>query len=128
MVGQEGHVVLLGHGPELPRVGDVRRAGQTALVVEEGFGRTHRVEDYAARLGYSPRTLTRATRAALGCGAKRFIDDRVLLEAKRLLVHPDLPQATIGERVGFAHPTVFSAFFRQHTGMTPTEFRSVTQS
>ncbi|MDA4887718.1 helix-turn-helix transcriptional regulator [Streptomyces sp. MS2A] len=96
--------------------------------VEEGFGRTHRVEDYAARLGYSPRTLTRATRAALGCGAKRFIDDRVLLEAKRLLIHTDLPQAAIGERVGFAHPTAFSAFFRQHTGMTPTEFRSVTQS
>jgi AraC-like DNA-binding protein len=94
--------------------------------VEEDFGRTHRVEDYAARLGYSPRTLTRATRAALGCGAKRYIDDRVLLEAKRLLIHTALPPATISERIGFAYPTVFSAFFRQHTGMTPTEFRSLT--
>ncbi|GGZ41047.1 helix-turn-helix transcriptional regulator [Streptomyces poonensis] len=95
--------------------------------VEEDFGRTHRVEDYAARLGYSPRTLTRATRAALGCGAKRYIDDRVLLEAKRLLIHTALPPATISERIGFAYPTVFSAFFRQHTGMTPTEFRSLTK-
>ncbi|MEU4985370.1 AraC family transcriptional regulator [Streptomyces sp. NPDC021969] len=96
--------------------------------VEEGFGRTHRVEDYAARLGYSPRTLTRATRAALGCGAKRYIDDRVLLEAKRLLIHTALPPAAISERIGFAYPTAFSAFFRQHTGMTPTEFRSLTKS
>jgi AraC-like DNA-binding protein len=95
--------------------------------VEEGFARTHRVEDYAAQLGYSPRTLTRATRAALGCGAKRYIDDRVLLEAKRLLIHTSLSPAAIGERVGFAYPTVFSAFFRQHTGMTPTTFRSVTK-
>ncbi len=95
--------------------------------VEEGFGRTHRVEDYAARLGYSARTLTRATRAALGCGAKRYIDDRVLLEAKRLLIHTSLPPAAISERIGFAYPTVFSAFFRQHTGMTPTEFRSLTK-
>ncbi|MFV0132142.1 helix-turn-helix transcriptional regulator [Streptomyces sp. HMX87] len=94
--------------------------------VEEGFHRTHRVEDYAARLGYSPRTLTRATRAALGCGAKRFIDDRVLLEAKRLLIHTSLPPAVVAERVGFAYPTVFSAFFRRRTGMTPTEFRSLT--
>ncbi|QCB20767.1 AraC family transcriptional regulator [Streptomyces sp. SS52] len=93
--------------------------------VEEGFGRTHRVEDYAARLGYSARTLTRATRAALGCGAKRYIDDRVLLEAKRLLIHTSLPPAAVSERVGFAYPTVFSAFFRQRTGMTPTEFRSL---
>ncbi len=95
--------------------------------VEEGFGRTHRVEDYADQLGYSARTLTRATRAALGCGAKRYIDDRVLLEAKRLLIHTSLPPAAISERIGFAYPTVFSAFFRQHTGMTPTGFRSLTK-
>ncbi|GAA4811649.1 AraC family transcriptional regulator [Streptomyces ziwulingensis] len=96
--------------------------------VEEDFHRTHRVEDYAARLGYNPRTLTRATQAALGCGAKRFVDDRVLLEAKRLLIHTSLPPAAIGERIGFAYATVFSAFFRHHTGMTPTEFRSLTKS
>ncbi|MFI8191565.1 helix-turn-helix domain-containing protein [Streptomyces sp. NPDC085946] len=101
---------------------------QFRRAVEEDFGRTHRVEDYAARLGYSPRTLTRATRAALGCGAKRYIDDRVLLEAKRLLIHTSLPPATISERTGFAYPTVFSAFFRQRTGMTPTEFRSQTKA
>ncbi|MGK5733585.1 helix-turn-helix domain-containing protein [Streptomyces sp. URMC 124] len=93
--------------------------------VEQDFARTHRVEDYAARLGYSTRTLTRATRAAAGCGAKRFIDDRVLLEAKRLLVHTGQPPAAIGERIGFAHPTAFSAFFRQHTGTTPTRFRAL---
>jgi AraC-like DNA-binding protein len=92
--------------------------------VEQGFARTHRVEDYAARLGYSVRTLTRATQAAVGCGAKRFIDDRVLLEAKRLLVHTDLPVASIGERVGFPGATVFTKFFRRRTGQTPTEFRA----
>ncbi|MFJ4778076.1 helix-turn-helix domain-containing protein [Streptomyces sp. NPDC088762] len=93
--------------------------------VEQDFPRTRRVEDYAARLGYSVRTLTRATRAAAGCGAKRFIDDRVLLEAKRLLVHTGLTPAAIGDRVGFTHATAFSAFFRQHTGTTPTGFRAL---
>ncbi|MEU7133368.1 AraC family transcriptional regulator [Streptomyces sp. NPDC046261] len=93
--------------------------------VEQDFARTHRVEDYAARLGYSTRTLTRATRAAAGCGAKRFIDDRVLLEAKRLLVHTSLTPAAIGERIGFTHPTAFSAYFRQRTGTTPTGFRAL---
>jgi AraC-like DNA-binding protein len=118
----------------LVRLADPRRRGRSGggepfrlfrEAVEEDFRRTHRVEDYAARLGYSPRTLTRATRAALGCGAKRYIDDRVLLEAKRLLIHSSLPPAAISERIGFTYPTVFSAFFRQHTGMTPTGFRSL---
>ncbi|AGP60891.1 AraC family transcriptional regulator [Streptomyces rapamycinicus] len=91
--------------------------------VERDYTRTHRVEDYADRLGYSVRTLTRATRATVGCGAKRFIDDRVLLEAKRLLVHTGLSATAIGERLGFPDATVFTKFFRRRSGETPAGFR-----
>ncbi|MBI0296168.1 helix-turn-helix domain-containing protein [Streptomyces sp. PRKS01-29] len=92
--------------------------------VERDYTHTHRVEDYADRLGYSVRTLTRATRATVGCGAKRFIDDRVLLEAKRLLVHTDLSATAIGERLGFPDATVFTKFFRRRSGETPAGFRT----
>lgn len=94
--------------------------------VEEGFAHTHRVEDYARRLGYSVRTLTRATREAAGVGAKRFIDERVLLEAKRMLVHTSAPSAEIGSGLGFPEATTFSAFFRRHTGLSPSAFRRET--
>lgn len=92
--------------------------------VERDFARTHRVEDYAARLGYTVRTLTRATGSAVGCGAKRLIDGRILLEAKRLLGHTDLPVAVVGERLGFDRPAVFTRFFRSRTGEAPAAFRS----
>ncbi|TDC69710.1 AraC family transcriptional regulator [Actinomadura sp. GC306] len=92
--------------------------------VGEDYATSHRVADYAARLGYSVRTLTRATRTAAGCGAKRFIDDRILLEAKRLLSHTDLPPSAVGDRLGFTRPTAFSAFFQQRTGLCPTAFRA----
>jgi AraC-like DNA-binding protein len=82
------------------------------------------VEEYARQLGYSVRTLTRATRAVTGSGAKRLIDDRVLLEAKRLLVHTDLPAAAVGERIGFPGATSFTRFFRQRAGETPAAFRN----
>ncbi|CAM5720858.1 hypothetical protein SANTM175S_09483 [Streptomyces antimycoticus] len=59
--------------------------------VEERFTEWHHVADYARALGYDVRTLTRATRAATGTGAKTFLDQRILLEAKRLLAHTDLP-------------------------------------
>jgi AraC-like DNA-binding protein len=95
--------------------------------VGEDLSSSHRVADYAARLGYSVRTLTRATRAATGCGAKRFIDDQLLLEAKRLLSHTDLPPSAIAERLGFSYQTSFSAFFQQRTGMPPTAFRAVSR-
>ncbi|NUP22170.1 MAG: helix-turn-helix transcriptional regulator, partial [Streptomyces sp.] len=53
--------------------------------VERDFTKTREVADYARALGYSPRTLTRATASAVGTSAKGFIDERVMLEAKRRL-------------------------------------------
>lgn len=119
-------VLRLAHLPgglRNPTAGDlIFRRFQRA--VEQGFGHTHRVEDYAARLGYSVRTLTRASTAAVGLGAKAFIDDRVVLEAKRLLLHTELPAGAIGDRLGFPNSSVFTKFFRHRTGETPAGFRA----
>ncbi|MER7841618.1 AraC family transcriptional regulator [Streptomyces sp. NPDC096040] len=92
--------------------------------VERDFAHSRRVEDYAGQLGYSVRTLTRATRDAAGCGAKHFIDERVLLEARRLLVHTDFATSAVGERLGFPEATAFTRFFRTRTGETPAAFRA----
>ncbi|MEU9556288.1 helix-turn-helix domain-containing protein [Streptomyces fumanus] len=92
--------------------------------VERDFTRTHRVADYAAALGYSTRTLTRATLAATGSTAKAYLDARIVLEAKRLLVHTDLGAADVARHLGFADPGDFGKFFRRHDGRTPLRFRA----
>lgn len=91
--------------------------------VERDFAHTRRVEDYADALGYSARTLSRATLASAGIGAKEFIDRRVVLEAKRLLAHSDQTAARIADRLGFSSATHFSKYFHQRTGQTPITFR-----
>jgi AraC-like DNA-binding protein len=91
--------------------------------VEDGFAHTHRVEDYARQLGYSVRTITRAAHLATGYGAKRVIQQRVLLEAKRLLVHTELTSTAIATRIGMPDPTTFGKFFRSQTGETPASFK-----
>jgi AraC-like DNA-binding protein len=91
--------------------------------VETRFASTRRLEDYARTLGYSTRTLTRASMDAAGVGAKEYIDRRVLLEAKRLLAHGDQPAAKIAVRLGFSSATNFSKFFHQRTGTSPLAFR-----
>ncbi|MEU6394302.1 AraC family transcriptional regulator [Streptomyces sp. NPDC046939] len=92
--------------------------------VEQGFTTNHSVSAYADELGYSRRTLVRAVRAATGQTPKAFIDRRVILEAKRLLAHTDLPVGRIGVAVGFGDSANFSKFFQQHTGVTPAAFRA----
>ncbi|WP_404199566.1 helix-turn-helix domain-containing protein [Streptomyces tauricus] len=92
--------------------------------VEKGFVTNHSVSAYADALGYSRRTLVRAVRAATGETPKGFIDMRVVLEAKRLLAHTDMPIGRIGAVVGFPDAANFSKFFTQHTGTTPVAFRA----
>ncbi|WP_328686585.1 helix-turn-helix domain-containing protein [Streptomyces sp. NBC_00343] len=94
-------------------------------VLETDFARTRRVEDYAEVLGYSPRTLARATLATAGLGAKEFIDRRVVLEARRLLAHSDHSAARIADRLGFSSATHFNKYFHQRTGRTPIAFRDM---
>ncbi|MDA3627952.1 AraC family transcriptional regulator [Saccharopolyspora oryzae] len=92
--------------------------------VERDFAAARQVADYAAALGYSPRTLTRACLEVTGRTAKQYLDDRVALEAKRLLVHTALAPAQVADQLGFTSATVFTKFFRRCTGETPTAFRS----
>ncbi|WP_330281688.1 helix-turn-helix domain-containing protein [Streptomyces sp. NBC_00588] len=92
--------------------------------VERDFATNHSVSAYADSLGYSRRTLVRAVRAATGETPKSFIDKRVVLEAKRLLAHTDLPIGRVGAAVGFPDAANFSKFFHQHTDQTPAAFRA----
>ncbi|MFF6876086.1 helix-turn-helix domain-containing protein [Streptomyces sp. NPDC012474] len=92
--------------------------------VEREFATNHSVSAYADALGYSRRTLVRAVRAATGETPKAFIDKRVVLEAKRLLAHTELPIGRVGVAVGCPDAANFSKFFHQHTDQTPAAFRA----
>jgi len=55
--------------------------------------------------------------------AKEVIDQRVVLEAKRLLVHSNATSAQIGYQLGFPEPSNFVKFFRRMTGTTPLVYK-----
>lgn len=92
--------------------------------VERDYARTRRVEEYAERLQCAVRTLTRASLDVAGRTAKQVIDDRVALQAKRLLAATTLPVAEVGQRLGFAEPTNFGRFFQREVGCSPGSFRA----
>jgi AraC-like DNA-binding protein len=96
-------------------------------LLDEQHVRHHDVAWYAERLGWSARTLARATRAATGKSPKELIDERILLEARRLLAHTDLSVAGVGQSTGFGDASNFGAWFRLRAGQTPAEFRRQAQ-
>ncbi len=91
--------------------------------IDSSFRELHRVADYGARLGYSTRSLNRLAQANAGITAKQLIDERILIEAKRMLVHGDASVSSVAEDLGYQDASNFSAWFRHHTALTPAEFR-----
>ncbi len=91
--------------------------------VDQRFATTRRVEDYERIIGYSSKTLSRAARAATGLNAKEYIDQRVLLEGRRLLAHTRLSAGEVAQQLGFSELTNFIKFFRRNGGESPSEFR-----
>jgi AraC-like DNA-binding protein len=91
--------------------------------VEQPFATTRRVEDYERIIGYSAKTLSRAAQASTGLSAKEYIDQRVLLEGRRLLAHTDLSTGEVAKQLGFSELTNFIKVFRRNGGESPSEFR-----
>ncbi|OUD04140.1 AraC family transcriptional regulator [Streptomyces swartbergensis] len=90
--------------------------------LELHFRELHRVDDYAQLLGCSVRTLSRAAQAAIGKGAREVINERRLLEARRLLGHSRWTAHAVAAHLGFTDAANFGRFFRHHTGLTPAAY------
>ena len=101
----------------------LRRFKRFRLAVEQELHRLHRVAEYAELIGCSQKSLQRATLEVVGVSAKTFLSRRIVLEAKRLLVHTGEPVSAIAERLGFAEATNFVKFFRREAGDAPGAFR-----
>ena len=82
------------------------------------------MQHYAGALGMSDKTLSRVCWAAFGVPAKTAINQRLVLEAKRLLAHTSMAVQTIGRELGFEEATNFVKFFRKETEMPPLVFRA----
>lgn len=91
--------------------------------VNQHFLTRHTVEAYANLLAISPDHLSKTVKAVTGKTAYAIITERILLEAKKLLAYTDFTIAEIAHYLGFAEPTHFGRFFRQHVKVTPLVWR-----
>jgi AraC-like DNA-binding protein len=82
------------------------------------------VQDYAEMLHISADHLSKTMKAVTGKTAHSFIMERVLLEAKKLLLYSDLTVAEIADYLGYSEPTHFGRFFRRYTGDSPLQWRN----
>lgn len=93
------------------------------MLIDQHFKEEKLVTFYASKLNVSANYLNILCRKSLGASATQLIQQRVLLQAKRLLQSTDLSIKEIAFELGFVDHAYFSNSFKSHTGATPTEFR-----
>jgi hypothetical protein len=94
--------------------------------VDKYFLTKRMVSDYASELSVTPSYLTEVVKRVTGYSASYHIQQRMVLEAKRLAMYSDANMKMIAYKLGFDDVSHFSKFFKNVAGMNFTEFKKTT--
>lgn len=94
------------------------------LLVEANFKSEHSVSFYAQQLCKSPKTLSNLFAIFNQKTPSQIIQERITIEAKRLLFYTDRSIKHITFELGFEDVSYFSNFFKKNAGISPSDFRN----
>ncbi|MBP0904284.1 helix-turn-helix domain-containing protein [Mariniflexile gromovii] len=108
---------------ELQPVNEIEFFREFSRLVEIHYRSKHLVADYAELLGVAPKTLTHKFKRFELPAPNDVLKDRILLEAKRLLIHTTLSAKEIAYDLGYDDPAYFNRLFSKKIGDAPNVFR-----
>lgn len=94
------------------------------LLVDAYYKTKHTVADYADVLSMAPKTVAHKFKRLSLPQPNEVIKNRIILEAKRLLVHTTMTAKEIAHELGYDDPAYFSRQFQIKTGESPSGYRS----
>lgn len=89
----------------------------------ENYKTERNVAFYAEQMCLTPKYLSTAVKKATSRSILDWINEVVVIEAKRQLKMTDKTVLQISEELNFPNPSFFGNFFRRHTGMTPMWYK-----
>lgn len=92
-------------------------------LVERNFYKHHSLQFYTETLHVGNNALNSCCKMNVCKTPLAVITDRILLEAKWMLLYTKLRSNEISARLGFIEPAHFSNFFKKHMKMTPLKYR-----
>lgn len=93
-------------------------------ILEINYRKQHSVKYYADALFMTPDHLTKIIKELTDRTVKQFIIEAIVLEAKNLLHNENLSISNIIDELQFNDSSSFSNFFKRHTSLSPSEYRS----
>lgn len=93
-------------------------------LVEENYLVEKSADFYTQAMNLSLSKLNNIVKERTEMTVKKFLINRVLLEAKRLIAHTEKSVKEIAYELEFLEPAHFTNFFKKHMGTTPTKFKA----
>jgi AraC-like DNA-binding protein len=84
-----------------------------------------RIGEVCDKLNVTPKQLNAAVKLYTGTTAKNYIEDRLILEMKRLLSYSSYTVKEIAYNIGFEDPTNFTKYFKKRTDQLPNIYRQL---
>ena len=100
-----------------------KRVYEFMMLLEENYQQERNAEFYASALGISSKRLNQILKEKLDKTAMQLIHDRIILEAKRKIIHSESTLKEIAWDLGFTDRPYFSRFFKKQTGLSPEDFQ-----
>jgi AraC-like DNA-binding protein len=92
-------------------------------LIDSNWHKNLSINDYANELNITSTYLNRQAQQYSGKTATDLLNERVVLEAKRVISYSSKSIKEVSLELGFDDPSYFSRFFKKHTKMSPLQFR-----
>lgn len=119
---------------KLVALGNSEAAFQTSLnplvtnfksLIDRFYEQQNDLDFYAERLNVTKRKLSEICKKELGRPATSLLNERLIMESKRLLKHTIKTISEIAYELNFTDPSYFVKFFKSNTSLTPGEYRNL---
>ena len=94
-------------------------------LVDSYFIKEQHIGFYTSAFNVSEKQLNDICNRRFNCGLKKILQDRLMQEARKLLLSSELSVAEIGYKLNFEDNSYFNKVFKNKTGLTPKRFREM---
>ncbi len=115
--------IMIGQKGRTPAVRSEEIFTQFVQLLQESFKQERSLSFYADKLFITPKYLSSVVKQISGESANKWIQSYVMKEAKILLLNTHLNIQQIANYLNFPSQSFFGKYFKEHTGLSPHEFR-----
>ena len=95
------------------------------IALEENYHCNFSIDYYAELLAITPNHLTQIVKQSMGKSTISIIQEKRIIEIKRLLLHTSMSISEIAEHLHFSDVSYFTKYFKKNVGIAPLQYRKV---